>query len=185
VAREFTFDPRRLHVLAFSAAAAQIEGEWAQAELARLGESVITLPGDGVAAPVHWAAQGEQRPQASGGSETWLHLEVHTHVTLQCQRCLQPVTEPLDADRWFRFVATEDEAARLDEDSDDDVLVLSRAFDLRDLAEDELILGLPIVPRHAACPEPLTAGNADEPVEEEAPNPFAALAALRRPPHRS
>jgi uncharacterized protein len=186
VAKDSPFDPRRLHVPAFSTAAASLGGEWPQSDLTRLAEGVMALPGDGVAAPVRWSAHGEQRPQAGGAAETWLHLEVHTHVTLQCQRCLQPMTEPLAVDRWFRFVASEDEAARLDEECDDDVLVLSRAFDLRELAEDELILALPIVPRHAVCQEPLPSDAGDDPIdEEEAPNPFAALAALRRPPHGS
>jgi uncharacterized protein len=85
--------------------------------------------------------------------------------------------------RRFRFVRNEDEAARLDEESEDDVLALPARLDLQALLEDELILALPIVPRHALCPEPLPLPAA-EPLDEEAPapNPFAALAALRRPP---
>jgi uncharacterized protein len=46
--------------------------------------------------------------------------------------------------------------------------------------EDELILALPLVPRHDACPQPLAApATAEEPLAER-PNPFAALAALKR-----
>jgi uncharacterized protein len=86
-------------------------------------------------------------------------------------------------DRRFRFVAGDDEAARLDEESEDDVLVLQARLNLLELLEDELILALPLVPRHATCPEPLLAPAGGEPEgmpdEEPAPNPFAVLAALR------
>lgn len=180
--KERPFDARRLDVRAFSAAAATLQGTLPQAALQRLADSTLALPGDGAAPPVTWSARGEQRPVAGAEPEVWLQLQAQTHVRLQCQRCLQPLHEALDVARWFRFVATEDEAERLDEESDDDVLVLPRSLDLHELLEDELILALPLVPRHAVCPEPLPTSVGDDLVEDEAPNPFAALAALKRPP---
>jgi uncharacterized protein len=183
MARERAFDLHRLDVRAFTAAAATLQGEAAQATFTRLADSVLALPGDSLPPPVAWQAQGEQRPAPGGPAQPWLHLQAQTRVALQCQRCLQPMHEALQVDRWFRFVDNEDEAARLDEESEDDVLVVSRAFDLAELLEDELILALPIVPRHEQCPEPLPLPADDDDAEEEAaPNPFAALAALRRPP---
>lgn len=178
-----TFDPRRLDLAAFAAAGAVLSGETLQRDLTRLEAGLMALPGDTLPEPVRWSATGEQRVPSGSPVETWLHLEARTHVTLQCQRCLQPMVEAVLIDRRFRFVAGEDEAARLDEESEDDVLVLSRAFDLPELLEDELILALPLVPRHEACPDPLPTAAGDEAVEEDAkPNPFAVLAALRRPP---
>ena len=183
MARERVFEMRRLDVPAFSVAGASLQGETAQADFTRLADGLMALPGDGVAAPVQWSVQGEQRTVAGGAAAIWLRLQASTHVTLQCQRCLQALNEPLQLDRWFHFVASEDDAARLDEESEDDVLVLSRAFDGLELLEDELILALPIVPRHDACPEPLPSSAGDVPeAEDEKPNPFAALAALKRPP---
>ena len=73
----------------------------------------------------------------------------------------------------------EDAAAQLDAASDDDVLALTRALDLRELIEDELLLGLPIVPRHDVCPAPLTPPT-DMLVDEPESNPFAVLAGLKR-----
>lgn len=178
-----TFDPRRLDLAAFAAAGAVLSGETPQRDLSRLGAGLMALPGDTLPEPVRWSATGEQRALSGSPAEIWLRLEAHTHVALQCQRCLQPMAETVLIDRRFRFVAGEDEAARLDEESEDDVLVLSRAFDLPELLEDELILALPLVPRHEVCPDPLPMAAGDEVAEEESqPNPFAALAALRRPP---
>ncbi len=54
------------------------------------------------------------------------------------------------------FVAGgEEAAAALDAESDDDVLALESSLDLHALVEDELLLALPLVPRHDECPEPL------------------------------
>ena len=111
--------------------------------------------------------------------QLWLHVAAQATLNLECQRCLQPVAVPLDVSRSFRFVHGEATAAELDADSEDDVLALTRALDLHELVEDELILALPLVPRHEVCTQPLAAPGGDpEPVEER-PNPFAALAALK------
>jgi uncharacterized protein len=81
--------------------------------------------------------------------------------------------------RRFRFVAGEAAAAQLDAESEDDVLALTRDFDLQELVEDELLLALPIVPMHAECPEPLPRSETDH-KRDAVPNPFAVLASLRR-----
>ena len=97
-------------------------------------------------------------------------------VPLQCQRCLQTLAEPLQVERRIRFVRTEEEATRLDEESEDDVLVQPSRLDLQELLEDELILALPLVPRHTVCPQPLAAEAEPAPQEiATAAHPFAAL----------
>ena len=108
-----------------------------------------------------------------------MHLFARAAITRECQRCLQPVALDLTVDRWFRFVADEATAAALDADSEDDVLVLSRHFDLAELIEDELLLALPLVPKHEPCPQAPTAIVDDADVDV-APHPFAALAALKQ-----
>lgn len=182
MAREKNHDPRRLDVRAFAAAGATLSDAWPQAGFERLGASLMPAAAD-APAPVEWRADGELRPVVGGAPETWLRLAATTTVRLQCQRCLQPVAEPLAVDRWFRFVDSEEEAARLDEELEDDVLVAARGFDLHGLLEDELILALPLVPRHEVCPDPLPMSADDEPLADEpAANPFAALAALKQRP---
>lgn len=92
------------------------------------------------------------------------------------------VRVPLAVDRHFVFVPDEDTAAALDEASDDDVLALAPDFDLRALIEDELLMALPLVPRHDECPDAvqLSVQSADfDAAQEEKTNPFAALAALK------
>ncbi len=178
MARPKTFDPRRLDVRAFAEAGATLEGELAQATLERLQGSLAAT--DTALPPVRWQAAGEQRRVAGGVPQTWVTLDADTTVRLVCQRCLQPMAEALAVERRFRFVENEDEAARLDEESEDDVLAAGRSFDLLELLEDELILALPLVPRHAECPAPLPLAAEEAPAPEAPAHPFAALAALRR-----
>ena len=183
--------PQRLDVAAFAEQAQALEGQWPLAALARLAEIAVVAdaPGDGVS----WQLQGERRTRLGADDETWLHVEADATVTMQCQRCLQPVPVRIAVDRWLRFVpGGEAAAAALDADSEDDVLPLQRAVDAQALVEDELLLELPLVPRHDACPQPLpmTAGEEDLAAAEDAeggddgqrPNPFAALARLKEPP---
>ena len=89
---------------------------------------------------------------------------------------------PTTVDRWFRFVASEDVALAQDEEVEEDLLVFSREFDLAELIEDELLMEIPLVPRHGSCPVPvkLEAIDADfAQAPETKKNPFAALAGLQ------
>lgn len=128
--------------------------------------------------PVAWTAQGSTVSTPGGDASVALRLCGETAVTMRCQRCLQPMVVPLRVDTRFRFAATEEAAARLDAEIDDDVLVITRDLDLRELLEDELLLALPLVPRHDTCAKPLVAPAADD--EPTAAHPFAALATLRK-----
>ena len=177
-AREF--DPFRLDVVEFAKEAGELRGRWPLAGFDRVADSA--LPGAPVtdADEVVWSARGEQRQLRGGDAQTWMHVSAATHVSLECQRCLKPVDVPLQIERNFLFVHGEDAAAQLDTDSDDDVLAITRALDLHELIEDELLLAMPIVPRHEVCPEPLVVADDEEPLDEK-PNPFAALASLKRP----
>ena len=175
-------DPRRLDVAAFSAAGGELSGEWALATMSRLADSVLGTEPAGAA--IHWQAEGEQRPVSGGEPEVWLHLTSQACVNMRCQRCLNPLAVPLDLDRWIRFVRDAAQAEALDAELEDDVLELQRQMDLCELVEDELLLALPLVPRHDRCPDPLpsSAGESEAAdVEPPArPNPFAALAQLKK-----
>lgn len=176
------FDPLAVNVRALCEDGAELKGEWPLTGMTRLVESLFERPHDGGA--VTWRAAGRLQPVTGGPPALWLQLQAEAGVTLQCQRCLQALQQRLQVDRPFRFVATEAEAEALDEVAEEDVLVLAPRLDLRELVEDELILALPIVPRHeGACPEPLPLAGGPPPEEAESrPNPFAVLAALKGKP---
>lgn len=141
------------------------------------------LQGDPATQTVDWQAQGQWQAQTGGAGQAWLHLDVQATVALTCQRCLQPVDVALDVQRAFRFVKDEATAEAQDEESEEDVLVMSRAFDLQALIEDELLMDLPLVPRHEQCPQPLPLAEEPDAAAAHAPqrpNPFAVLGQLRQ-----
>lgn len=173
---EPTWNPLQLDVQAFAKAGVRLEGEWPAQSLPRFAEG-----GDASAWPaVRYAVAGDTQSVLGADAEIWLSLQVQAEAEAVCQRCLKPVRLPLRLDLRTRFVRDEDQAATLDAELDEDVLVLSRRFDLREWVEDELLLALPIVPMHEQCPEPLPLGSEAEEEPLSAPeHPFAALAALR------
>jgi len=171
-------DPKRLDVAALAAEAGTLAGEWPLSALPRLAETNDGPPG-AEAVSVRWQAHGERAALEGAGLQPSLHLVADAAVTLQCQRCLRPMSWPLHAERRLFFVEGEDAAAALDAEVEDDVLAYAPAIDLRSLIEDELLLALPIVPRHDVCPEPLLAPADDPEFTEAADNPFAVLAALK------
>jgi len=174
-------DALRLDVSAFIAEAAQLSGRWPGASLQRLAD-LQSPPQDTPLDGVDWQAKGLRVPVTGGESELWLHLQARVPAWLTCQRCLQPFTVLLEIDQRLRFVRGEAQAEALDAEIEDDVLALSKSLDLRELVEDELLLALPIVPRHAVCPQPLPVMLGEAPAPDEAPvrdNPFAALQRLK------
>ncbi|WP_374669215.1 DUF177 domain-containing protein [Ramlibacter sp.] len=173
-------DPRRLDIRRLAEREAVIGGELPLQDLPRLREEAPTAE---PATPVVWQAWMGLEARAGGAARPTLRLEARTTLPLTCQRCLQPVAVALAVDRAFRFEADEAAAAAEDEFSDEvDVLVESRRFDLLELLEDELVMALPVVPRHDTCPAPVTLSSADPGFEQalrERENPFAALAKLK------
>lgn len=178
--KERVFDPRKLDVAAFARDAASLQGEWPAASLERLADAAAVEAPASQWPAVTWSAEGEML-EVRGEDQPWLHLKIAASVQLTCQRCLKAVGETLALERSVRFVKDEAAAAELDVDSEEDVLALPRHLDLAELIEDELLLALPLVPRHETCPQPLPVPADDEElVEEKRPNPFAALAALKK-----
>ena len=173
-AREF--DPCRLDVEVFAGEAGVLAGHWPLRMFRRIGESLAVAPAD--ADQVAWSARGERRALRGDQAQAWLHLRAAGQLALECQRCLKPVNVAIAFERNFLFVHGEELAAQLDAETEDDVLAMPRVLDLREFVEDEMLLDMPLVPRHEVCPEPLPV-RIDDIAPDEAPKPFAALAALK------
>jgi uncharacterized protein len=190
-----TFLPHKLDLGAFINEEARLEGQLPVVSLTRLASGLAQDLDLAPLDPLSWWAEGRLVPQRVGGPQLWLDLHAEGSLPWECQRCLQPVFIPVEVDHTVRFVADEATAEELDGESEDDVLAISRQFDLLALIEDELIMAQPIVPRHDTCPTDVQSlmqsglvapdGSAvDESADEEAvsdkPNPFAVLAALKK-----
>jgi len=110
-------------------------------------------------------------------------VTVAAEVMLLCQRCLAPLKWPIDSRGRAALVATAADAERLPEQLET-VLAPEYRISIRDLVEEELLLALPLVPRHqndecvgAGAGTPPEQASAAEPAGETH-RPFAQLSEL-------
>ena len=174
------FSAKSLSIAAFAKAAAALRGVEKLSNFSRLMEESDATS---LNTEVNFQAQGDMRPDSAGGFSAWVRLQAQTRLPMVCQRCMGPVEMEVQCDRTFRFVATEALAEVEDETSEEDVLVISKHFDLLSLVEDELLMALPAAPKHLTCPHPVKLSVADTDfiaVEADKPNPFAVLGKLKK-----
>lgn len=123
----------------------------------------------------------------------WLNLHIVTQASLICQRCLAPFIFDLDEKVAFHLVRrpsqVESDADDIDPDAPERLLGSAR-FDLMGLIEDQVILGLPYVPKHEVCPglkfEQVEATVKSIDVEEPVKvSPFAVLQGLKSSPKKA
>ncbi len=172
--------PRSVSIKAFAQDAGTLESSLPLADFERLREESLG-PMEGM--KVAFAAQGAMREDGAGQEEPWVHLSGTTTLTMTCQRCLAPVAVDIDFERSFRFVANEALAEVEDEESEEDVLVASREFNMLELVEDELLMSIPAVPKHEDCPSAVQWEAADADFSDtlqDKPHPFAVLQQLRK-----
>lgn len=84
----------------------------------------------------------------------YIGLEVQARVRLTCQRCLGEFDEVLELVREYPLARDEAELARWEKEAPLlDALVADPKLVVAELVEDEILLSLPLVPRHpeGAC----------------------------------
>lgn len=110
---------------------------------------------------------------------TTVNLAVAGSVWLPCQRCLRPVECPVDDEAMLAVVA--DDAATVP-GGYESVIGDAERLSLAELVEEQVLLGMPLVPLHddeAACDAGGAQGPDDgEPPAEETQRPFANLREL-------
>jgi uncharacterized protein len=176
--------PTRLDVRGFALAADTLSGQDALSKYERLAQDLRGLAADLTTYSVAWTARGELLTPPGGKPQTWLHLDAKVEVPMTCQRCLGEVRVPLLVASRFRFVADEATAMAEDDEAEEDLLVLSKQFNLQELIEDELLMALPIVPKHEVCPGIVKLASTDDEFKAaltQKPNAFAALGSLKKP----
>lgn len=168
------FSAHRLDVQAFASAGGLLTGAQPLSAMPRL----LAEAHPGAAAdPATWQARGALRNPSGARQATWLHLQAQMQIGLTCQRCLEPVFTQINVTQDYRFVDDEATAQAQDDESEEDVMALALDFDLLALLEDELLMALPISPRHTVCTRTLPGQDAS--YMDETPHPFASLQVLK------
>lgn len=108
-----------------------------------------------------------------------------TELTLICERCTEPMQLPMDVHCELALVRHEHFIQGLDEQYDPWIVEPGIDIDPASLIEDELMLALPIVPRHShPCLPDSVWESSDEETDTQEENqpvsPFAVLADLKK-----
>lgn len=112
-----------------------------------------------------------------------IKVMANVELDLLCQRCFDPIDTIVEIDNKLSPVKNETQMMALPEYYEPVLLNEYGEIDLLGLVEDELILSLPLAPKHNAgeCDVSKQKNVFGElPLEAEKPNPFAILASLKK-----
>ena len=96
-----------------------------------------------------------------------LHLSIDATLPVLCQRCLAPMQ--LDFALSFDYIISAEAPAEAEESDEIDWLEASLTMNVNELVEDELLIAMPIAPKHDNGCAPASTQSGDK------PNPFAVL----------
>jgi len=161
--------PEHIDPYRFSEQNLHLDGLVKLADMPRLNPTV-GMDNDCVQVKMHFGVDEQGINYIKG------HLE--TKLKLQCQRCMEPYLYEIMSDFMLGIVSSLDEAKALPE-LYEPALTKDGSLALRELIEDEIILNLPIIPRHELenCNVKLPYRDAEW---EETKNPFAVLKVLKK-----
>ncbi len=77
-----------------------------------------------------------------------LRLQIKGKIVVQCQRCLDKLDHEIDIDTFLILARSARELELYDADNTIDAVLALQELDVGALVEDEIILSLPISPRH-------------------------------------
>lgn len=158
-----------IDVAEFARLGTTLSGDVGVRDLPRLQDLVVM--GD---ERLHYELRGELNPRR----EAEITCIIHGLVSLECRRCLETFDHCIDTASTLVFVSDESKLPPVEEEDESiDYVVAEAPVEVRTLIEDEIILALPVAPRHAAgeCKESAGSQSTDD-----KPSPFAALAGLKR-----
>lgn len=149
--------------LEFARTGGKLRGDWPVADFPRLRDA---LQGD--TGSIRYELRGV--PEEQGRPALGLRLE--GTLQLVCQRCLGALEFPFRIETTLQLAATQSEIdAEPVEAEGPERIVAGREMPVHDLIEDELLLAIPIAPRHEHC-----AGR--KPAADPRNTPFAGLRGL-------
>ena len=155
----------------FTRERARLEGDLSLAQLPRLAQQLFDLVGS-----IGYSVDG----YVTDRGDPALAVRIAGSVNLRCQRCLGRLPLAVKLRRDFVLIRGADEfEPRSEEDDLVDVIPAAPRLDLQALLEEEVLLGLPMAPRHAEgeCRAP---GAAVTDGQGREASTFAALASLKR-----
>jgi uncharacterized protein len=155
--------------LAFAREGGLLQGELPAANLARVLDMLADTAGG-----LNYRVQGRIGSQNGPQNRPQLLLEVDGSLSVCCQRCLEGIDYPVRIRSLLELVKDGEELTQEEiEDDSKDFLSAQKELDVVELIEDEVILDLPVAPRHENCSLPDTGGLTEK------VSPFSVLKSLK------
>lgn len=150
----------------FAAEGASVSGTIALTDLGRLSDVLVDTSGE-----VTYSLVGE----FGLDRKARLRLAATGMLPMRCQRCLGRIEWPLDIEVVLELVKLGQPIPEDEFENDEfDAIEAAPDLDVLALVEDEIVLAVPIAPRHESC-------DAPRPVKgSEKESPFASLVKLRK-----
>jgi uncharacterized protein len=168
-------NPISINALEFAKQMLEIHGRIRASHFAGVRDALFL--GENDASEVQYELTGEKGRK----NRYALRLVLGGQLNLICQRCLGEMSYPVQHTAWFELVTSE---ANLPEDDDDEIdyLVADAELNVEQLIGQELLLGLPLAPKHgeAGTAQDVLCSNAKEVNKDQKPNPFSVLQGLKR-----
>src|SRR5215475_3572923 len=133
--------PARLDPARFAREGSRLTGSVSAVQLSRVSEMLFDGSG-AVDYRVEGMLSGKEKPQ--------LHVGLAIDIVVACQRCMERLPIRVDVERKLLLSPGLDELASMEGEEDDvDAIPLVPVLDVLDLIDQEVMLALPIAPRHA------------------------------------
>jgi uncharacterized protein len=150
----------------FAVEGRSITGTIPLAELERVGDMLLDRPGE-----VTYVLSGE----VGLDRKARLRLKASGVFPVQCQRCLGRIDWPMEIETVLELVRPGQPIPEHELENDEvDVIEATSDMDVPALVEDEIVLGLPLAPRHENCDMPRPAQGSQK------ESPFVTLARLQK-----
>lgn len=166
--------PKEIDPFRFAHSGRELEGELALANMSRLAESLHHNEG---------VVKVSMRFDIDDTGTAFMQGHFVTTLALTCERCLQELTLPVEIDTLLGLVRHEKLTETLADQYEPWVIEDNDLVDPATVVEDELILALPLVPKHDydCLPEEawFSGDKKDEEKTDKPESPFAVLSALK------
>ena len=152
--------------LDFARRGGELSGKIPVAELSRMAD-MLADPEGIVSYQLRGLVGNDGKPQ--------LELILDGLCNLRCQRCLNALSYPIKLVSRLRLVSEGETDSSDIEDDETDSIPVEKHLDVLALIEEELLLSLPIAPKHDAGECEIAAEGLNR-----SNNPFAVLAGLKK-----
>jgi len=166
--------PKEIDPFRLASNGLRLEGTLSLSIMSRLSAAIVDDQGD-VEVTLQFDVDQTGTPYMVGN--------IKTALPLICERCMQTMQYDVDTDLSVGLIRHESQAEDLAEIYEPWLIEGDKPVALSSVVEDELLLAIPIVPKHehACLPEDLWQSGDEVIGEEEKPeSPFAVLAALKK-----